>query len=340
MISGYSHSGYYEDCLKLYKLLLDAKNLRPDSVTVANVLQACAQKEDLVQGMEIQKFSIENNMKMDVLVCNAIIAMHAKCGSLDYARELFEEMSEKDEVTYGSLISGYLAHGYVEKAIDLFRKMESPSLSTWNGLISGLTQNKFHEIVAIDLMREMQELGFRPNSVTLSSVLSALSHFSDSRGGKEVHAYAIRNDYEDNIYVATGMIDVYGKSGLLLGARRVFDRSRHRSVMIWTSIIAAHAANGEANHALDLFEDMLNYGSKPDTVTLTSVLTACAYLGDTDKACEIIEVMCDKYGIQPVAEHYACVVKVLTRLGKESEAADFMSKMSMMFSTEATVLQC
>ncbi|MED6118046.1 Pentatricopeptide repeat-containing protein, partial [Stylosanthes scabra] len=56
--------------------------------------------------MEIHQMVNDSGMKMDMLLCNAVIAMYAKCGSLDYAQELFDEMSEKDEVTYGSMISG------------------------------------------------------------------------------------------------------------------------------------------------------------------------------------------------------------------------------------------
>lgn len=335
MISGYSQGGYCEDCLELYKLLLDAGNLTPDGLTVASVLQACAQKRDLVQGMEVHKYAIEKNIKVDILVCNSIVGMYAKCGSLDYAREIFEEMTERDEVTYGCLISGYLAHGYVEKAMDLIRRMESPSLSTWNGVISGLSQNNLHEM-SIDLTREMQNMGLRPNSVTISSVLSALSHFCNLKGDKEVHAYAIRNDLEDNIYVATSLIDAYGKAGFLKGARRVFDRSRHRSVMIWTAIIAAHAANRDANRALNLYNEMLNHGTKPDPVTFTAILTACAYLGDTDKAWKILEDMHDNHGIQS-AEHYACIVGGLPRAVKESEADKFISKIPTVLSAKARV---
>ncbi|KNA21011.1 hypothetical protein SOVF_047070 [Spinacia oleracea] len=337
MISGYAQSGYCEECLNLYKLFLGVKKLTPDGVTVASVLQACAQKRDLVQGKEVHKFAVENNIKVDILVCNSIIGMYAKCGSLGYARELFDNMSiEKDEVTYGCLISGYLAHGYIEEAMCLFRKMENPSLSTWNGMISGLEQNNFHEI-SIDLTREMQGFGFgfRPNSVTVSSVLSALSHFCNLNGGKQVHAYAIRNSFEDNIYVETGLIDVYGKAGFLQGAIHVFDRSRHRSVMIWTAIIAAYVTNGDADHALNLFDEMLNYGIQPDSVTLTAVLSACAYLGDIDRVWKIIEDMYNDYDIQPLSEHYACVVGVLTRAGKVSEAEKFMSEMRMVFRSKA-----
>ncbi|XP_074319652.1 pentatricopeptide repeat-containing protein At2g37310 [Silene latifolia] len=328
MIGGYSHGGCYDECLKLFKLMLelDDGKVRPDGVTIANVLQSCAQKKDLVRGVEVHQYVMENNIEGDSLVCNSILGLYAKCGKLDYARELFEQMIKKDEVTYGCLISGYLAYGHVDNAMNLFREMENPSLSTWNGLISGIAQNNLHELT-FDLIKEMQASGFRPNSVTIATLLSSLSNFPDLGGGKQVHAYAIRNNYDSNIYVTTGLIDVYGKSSFLLGARLVFDQSRHRSVVIWTAIIAGYLSHEDPNQAIKLFEDMLEYGTQPDPVTLTVVLTACAELGDTRHAQKILEKMHDKYGIQPVTEHYACVVRVLVRDGKFTEAEEFISKL-------------
>ncbi|KAL3586708.1 hypothetical protein D5086_013575 [Populus alba] len=192
--------------------------VKPNAVTVLSVLQACMQSQDLVFGMEVHRYIVDNKVELDVLVCNALIGLYAKCGSLDYARELFDEMSEKDEVTYGAIISGYMAHGVVDKGMELFREMKSRVLSTWNAVISGLVQNNRHEGV-VDLVREMQGFGFRPNAVTLSSVLPTLSYFSNLKGGKEIHGYAVKNGYDRNIYVATAIIDTYAKLGYLFGAQ-------------------------------------------------------------------------------------------------------------------------
>ncbi|KAJ6382547.1 hypothetical protein OIU77_031069 [Salix suchowensis] len=189
---------------------------KPNAVTVLSVLQACMQSQDLVFGMEVHRFVVDNKVELNVLVCNALIGLYAKCGSLDYARELFDEMSGKDEVTYGAIISGYMAHGVVDKGMELFREMKSRALSTWNAVISGLVQNNRHE-GAVDLVREMQGLGFKPNAVTLSSVLPALSYFSNLKGGKEMHGFAVKNGYDRNIYVATAIIDTYAKLGFLFG---------------------------------------------------------------------------------------------------------------------------
>jgi pentatricopeptide repeat protein len=326
MIAGYSQAGFYQECKGLYREMLGSAGLRPNGMTIVSVLQACGQSTDLILGMEVHQFVNESQIEIDVSVCNAIIGLYAKCGSLDYARELFEEMDEKDEVTYGSIISGYMVHGFVDKAMDLFREMKNPGLSTWNAVISGLVQNNRHEGV-VDLVREMQACGFKLNTVTLSSILPTISYLSNLKGGKEIHAYAVRNKYDCNIYVATAIIDTYAKSGFLHGAQRVFDQSKGRSLIIWTAIISAYAAHGDANNSLSLFNEMLINGIRPDPVTFTAVLSACAHSGVVEEAWKIFDAMFTTYGIQPSVEHYACMVGVLSRAGRLSEAAEFVFKM-------------
>lgn len=326
MISGYSQGGLYLECKKLYGEMLGLKELRPNAVTVLSVLQACGQSKDLVFGIEVHRFMNENRIEMDISLCNALVALYAKCGSLDYAREFFEGLKEKDEVTYGSMISGYMAYGFFDNAMDLFDKVKKSGLSTWNAVISGLLQNNQHERV-LDLFLAMQASGFRPNTVTLSSVLPTISHFSYLKGGKEIHAYALRSSYDQNIYVSTAIIDAYAKSGYLHGARRVFDQSRGRSLIIWTAIISAYAAHGDVETSLHLFDEMVNNGIRPDEVTFTAVLTSCAHCGLVDEAWKIFDSMLPQYGIHPSMEHYACVVTALSRAGRLSEATEFISKL-------------
>ncbi|KAK4478602.1 hypothetical protein RD792_014090 [Penstemon davidsonii] len=325
MISGYSQGGLYEECKDLYRVMLGLRDLRPDGFTAVSVLHACAQSADLVFGMEVHRHVIDNGIEMDLSVCNSIIAVYAKCGSLDYARELFEEMSEKDEISYSTIIVGYMVNGFVDDAMKVFRGMSNPGLSTWNAVISGQVQNNQYDNV-LDLVRQMQVLGLKPNSVTLSSILPAIPYVSHLRGGKEIHAYAIKINSDKNVYVVTAMIDSYAKLGFLSGAQIIFDRAKDRSVVVWTSIISAYAAHGDADVAISFFNKMLDSRTRPDSVTFTAVLSACAHAGMVDKAWEIFDLL-PKYGIQPLVTHYACMVVCLTRAGKLSEAVEFVEKM-------------
>ncbi|KAL2554479.1 Pentatricopeptide repeat-containing protein [Forsythia ovata] len=326
MISGYSQGGFYEECKDLYRKMLLLKDLRPNGITIVSILQACAQSSDLVLGMEVHGYVVENGIEIDLPLCNSFIALYAKCGSLDYARELFQESSEKDEISYGAIISGYMVHGFVDEAMRLFTEMRNPGLSTWNAVISGHFQNNRYEDI-IDLARQMQDFGFKPNSVTLSTILPTFSHLSHLKGGKEIHAFAIKNAHDGNIYVATALIDTYAKLGFVHGAQRVFDRANHRSLIVWTAIISAYATHGDANLALTLFDEMLNSGIQPDPVTFTAILSACAHAGLVDEARGVFDSMLPKYGICPLIEHYACMVGVLSRAGKLSEAVEFIKKM-------------
>lgn len=328
MLAGYSQGGSYEECKELFRVMLSSVEVKPNALTAVSVLQACAQSNDLTFGIEVHRFVNESQIKMDVSLWNAVIGLYAKCGILDYARELFEEMPEKDGITYCSMISGYMVHGFVNQAMDLFREQERPRLPTWNAVISGLVQNNRQE-GAVDIFRAMQSHGCRPNTVTLASILPVFSHFSTLKGGKEIHGYAIRNTYDRNIYVATAIIDSYAKCGYLHGAQLVFDQIKGRSLIAWTSIISAYAVHGDANVALSLFYEMLTNGIQPDQVTFTSVLAACAHSGELDEAWKIFNVLLPEYGIQPLVEHYACMVGVLSRAGKLSDAVEFISKMPL-----------
>lgn len=323
MICGYSQNGLYDAALRLYR---DMDGLRPDGVTVAAVLGACAELKDLGFGMEVHRFVIENGIEMDASAYNSVMGFYAKCGSLDYARALFEEMMEKDEVSYGTMVSAYMTYGLIGEAMELFRQMEKPVLSTWNAVISGLVQNSQHCDVP-KLFREMLAAGLRPNSVTLASMLPTLAFFSNLKGGKQIHCYAVRNYCDRNIYVATALIDTYAKAGFLHGARLVFEVTMSRSVIVWTAIISAYAAHGDAGAALALFGEMLGCGIQPDHVLFTAVLAACAHAGVVEEAWQIFNSMLPKYRVQPMVEHYACIAGVLSRAGKLMEAVEFISKM-------------
>ncbi|XXG74785.1 hypothetical protein AAC387_Pa07g3412 [Persea americana] len=323
MISGYSQNGWYDEALRLYR---EMDGLRPDGVTVAAVLCACAELKELAFGMEVHRFVIENGIEMDASAYNSVMGFYAKCGSLDCARALFEEMTKKDEVSYGTMVSAYMTYGLVDEAMELFRQMEKPVLSTWNAVISGLAQNNHHSEVP-KLFREMLATGLRPNSVTLASMLPALSFFSNLKGGKQTHCYAVRNCCDRNIYVATALIDTYAKAGFLQGARLVFEVTVSRNLILWTAIISAYAAHGDAGAVLALFGEMLSCGIQPDNVTFTAVLAACAHAGVVEEAWQIFNSMLPKYRIQPMVEHYACIAGALSRAGKLTESVEFISKM-------------
>ncbi|PRQ40867.1 putative pentatricopeptide [Rosa chinensis] len=59
------------------------------------------------------------------LVCQtAIVSACAKCGDVDYARQLFDEMPERDPIAWNAMIAGYAQCGKSREALGLFHLMQ------------------------------------------------------------------------------------------------------------------------------------------------------------------------------------------------------------------------
>ncbi|CAN6289813.1 unnamed protein product [Urochloa humidicola] len=329
LISSYARAGWYRECLDLFQEMLRVHaggGVGPNSVTVSIVLHACTQLKAVDFGVRVHRLAAKNGLDMDVAVWNSMVGFHAKCGQLQYARELFEGMPKKDSVSYSAMITGYMNHGHVEKGMELFRRADAQGISIWNAVTAGLVQNGRKSDV-LGLLHEMIGSGMLPNSATLSIIIPSVPLFSTLLGVKQAHGYAIRNNYDQSINVVSALIDAYSKAGFFYGALKVFELTGDRSKIVWTSIISAVAAHGEASEALHLFNEMISAGIRPDTIAFTAVLTACAHAGKVADARKIFDSMQVVFGITPVMEQYACMVSALSRAGMLKDALELVNSM-------------
>jgi pentatricopeptide repeat protein len=329
LISAYARAGWYRQCLELFQELASvhgAGGVRPNNVTVASVLHACAQLKAVDFGVRVHRLAAENGLDSDIAVWNSAVGFYAKCGRLKYARELFDGMAKKDAVSYSTMIAGYMNHGHVDMGLELFQRADVQGISIWNAVIAGLIQHGRQSDV-LGLLNEMIGSGMLPNSATLSILIPSVHLFSTLLGVKQAHGYAIRNNYDQSIGVVTALIDAYSKAGFLDGSRRVFKLTDDRSEIVWTSIISAVAAHGEAAEALHLFNEMVNAGIRLDTIAFTAVLTACAHTGKVADARKIFNSMQAMFGINPVMEQYACMVSAFSRAGMLNDALELVNSM-------------
>ncbi|KAL0325260.1 UNVERIFIED_CONTAM: Pentatricopeptide repeat-containing protein [Sesamum radiatum] len=99
-----------------------------------------------------------------------------------------------------------------------------------------------------------------------------------------------------------------------------------RTLISWTSMITAFAQHGLSQQALQLFEDMRFVGVRPNKITFVGVLSACSQAGMIDQALAYYDMMINEYKINPVMDHYACLVDMFVRSGQIYEAFDFIKK--------------
>ncbi|PNX62698.1 pentatricopeptide repeat-containing protein at1g17630-like protein [Trifolium pratense] len=165
------------------------------------------------------------------------------------------------------------------------------------------------------------------NCVTISSVLSVCSELAALNSGRELHAYAIRNLMDENILVGNGLINMYMKCGVFKEGHLVFDNIKSRDIISWNSLIGGYGMHGLGENALRTFDEMIKSGMRPDNITFVAVLSACSHAGLVAAGRNLFDRMVTEFKIEPIVEHYACMVDLLGRAGLLQEASDIVRNM-------------
>lgn len=254
--------------------------------------------------------------------------MYGKCVSLSLARQLFDEIPQRNAVVWNSMISLYANSGEVEIALHLFRVMDVlPSESSFNSIMMGLLEVEEGFSKAIEFYRGMWKLGLKPNMVTVLALVKTCLKMVALSFLREIHAFSIRNHFDSDRKVGSGLVEAYWKCGCLERVPLVFWRIRERDTFAWTRLIYAYALQGEARMAIEMFSEMERDKVKPDGFTFLALLKACSYAGLADEAQMYFLHMLNRYSVKAVSDHYACVVDALSRAGRLHEAYEVIRGM-------------
>ncbi|ESR64442.1 hypothetical protein CICLE_v10010425mg [Citrus x clementina] len=98
--------------------------IEPDEISIVSVLPACAQLGSLELGEWIHMYCDKNHLLRRTVICNALIEMYIKCGCINQASQLFDQMVKRDVVSWSTMIGGLANHGKAHKAINLFHEMQ------------------------------------------------------------------------------------------------------------------------------------------------------------------------------------------------------------------------
>ncbi|KAJ6975313.1 pentatricopeptide repeat-containing protein [Populus alba x Populus x berolinensis] len=236
------------------------------------------------------------------VVQTALIDSYSRSGyDIGIARRMFDEMSERNVVSWTAMISGYTRLGEIENAISLFDEMP------------------------------VQHRDIRPNQTTVVCALSACGHTGMLHVGKWIHGYVYRNMRSSDSFVLNALVDMYGKCGCLKEAKKVFDATSKKSLTSWNSMINCLALHGQSERAICVFEEMLHYVAdvRPNEITFLGLLNACTHGGLVEKGRFYFQMMTLNYGIEPEIEHYGCLIDILGRAGRLEEALEVLGEMKI-----------
>ncbi|KAF9614099.1 hypothetical protein IFM89_015361 [Coptis chinensis] len=325
MISGYSKMGFSAEAVGLFKRMRVA-GFQPDEMTLVSVLGACGHLGDLDFGKWVEGFVVDNGIELNSFVGSALIDMYGKCGDLESARGVFDRLPNKYLVAWNAMITGpadQIIHQHMRTRW-WWALSENFDLKIQNRYAQNGASNS-----AIMLFHDMRRAGLDPDKITLIGVLSASASIGALDLGKWVSEYASQKGLQHNVYVGTGLIDMYAKCGRIDDALRIFNGMPEKNVVSWNSMISALAFHGRAQEAISLFKCMLEEDGAicPNDITFVGVLSACVHAGLIDEGRHWFYMMQHTYGLVPKIEHYSCMVDLLGRAGRLREALDFIEEM-------------
>eukprot|EP01018_Ginkgo_biloba_P018935 Gb_33114 [translate_table: standard] len=323
MIAGYTQNGFAEEALKRFWQMQQA-DVKPTLATFVSVLSACAGLAALETGKQVHAYMIRAGYDSNASAGVALIDMYAKSGSVENAHRLFHERPEHPVVLQNAMITGYFKCKSIEVAQLLFDRMLERDVVSWNAMIAGYAQSGYGE-KALKLFSEMQLEDIECTQFSFVSVLNACASLATLKHGKQIHARILRNGFESNVFVGNSLIDMYAKCGSIEDARLFFNKMSEQDGVSWNVIIAGHAQNGHGRDALQLFEQMLRAGIRPDHITFIAILSACSYAGLVNEGYHYFESMIQDHFIKPRADHYTCMVDLLGRTGRLDEALNFIN---------------
>ncbi|KAF5462388.1 hypothetical protein F2P56_018398 [Juglans regia] len=269
---------------------------------------------------------------------NCRIKSYLDQNCVNNARNLFDENpSSRNVVTWNAMIAGYVRNHQMQCAQDLFDQMPNKDVVSWNTMLSGLHNTKNPVRVYLCLL-QMGRVGLRPNEYTVSIAISAILDSVFNVLVSQIHAHAVCLAHNRSVFVGSALMTGYAsvgdqvglqrafdeilvknvtswnalvsgymKLGSMVEAQRVFDRMPERNVVSWTSLVNGYVGNKRLNEARSIFDQMsersvvswtvmisgyvqnkkvmdalklficmMKSGSRPNHFTFSTVLDACA----------------------------------------------------------------
>ncbi|KAG7012171.1 Pentatricopeptide repeat-containing protein, partial [Cucurbita argyrosperma subsp. argyrosperma] len=213
-----------------------------------NLLHRCVQTSDSRHGSAIHAKFLKGFLPYSLFFHNHVLNFYVKCGSLSCGLQLFDEMPERNVVSWSAVIAGFVQHGRPNEALSLFSRMHC------DGTII-------------------------PNEFTLVSALHACSLTQRLICSYQIYALVLRLGYGSNIFLMNAFLTALIRHEKLLDALEVFESSSSKDIVSWNAMMAGYLQL--AYLELPKFWRRMNLEDiKPDNFTFASILTGLAALSE------------------------------------------------------------
>lgn len=246
LMAGYSQTGNVGEVFQLFHRM-KVEGLEPDKQTFGSIVSATATQNNLKLGKLVHGQIIRTRVELDTHLETSLIFMYLKLRSISLAFRMFEKTTKKDVVLWTAMISGLVQNEYADRAVFIFHQMLKSRI--------------------------------KPSPATVASALAACAQLGSFDLGTSIHCYVLRQGMNLDITAQNSLITMYAKCGHLHQSQVIFQRMNEKDLVSWNAIVDGYTQNGYLYEGLVLFSEMRTTLQKPDSLTVVSLLQACASTG-------------------------------------------------------------
>ncbi|KAG0476094.1 hypothetical protein HPP92_012935 [Vanilla planifolia] len=312
MIYGYSSNGFFVDSLHLFSNMQDLQ-IHPNSYTFVALLLASAGLRNSKIGESIHGRVIKNGLEFDAFVSTALLNSYSKCGSVADAYRLFCASDRPSLAHWNAMIAGFVLDHLFEEALLLFERLKlsgaMPNCITMMSVTQGCLGHGSLRL-SESVHGYIVKAGFESDLSLMNSVLDMYLSFGclDIAGGffakmeaKDVISWTNMMGFMldiahpvDALQLFSQMrdsridVDVVAMMIVTSACTILGDLTKGRNVVSCNAMISSFGINGRAEEALSLFQEMENFGEKPDSITFVNALNTCVHSGMVDEGLKYI----------------------------------------------------
>ncbi|XP_057965156.1 pentatricopeptide repeat-containing protein At1g31790 [Malania oleifera] len=247
VIADSAHEGRFEEAIGLFQEMLQHHGnmlVIPPWILVC-LLKACVHTVNVALGKQVHGWLLKAGYTRNLFLSTSLMNFYGKCRCLPSANFVFDHMNCHDTVVWTTSI------------------------------VNNCREEHFEEV--LNAFNDMGRAGVRKNGYTFSSVLKACGRMKDDgRCGRQVHADAIKHGVDFGSFVQCGLIDMYGKCGLVGDAERLFEMiCDKKNTACWNAMLTAYIWNGFCIEALKFLYHMKAVGVQPQESLINEVRIAC-----------------------------------------------------------------
>ncbi|KAL8041754.1 hypothetical protein ABFX02_09G004600 [Erythranthe guttata] len=314
MIKAYVENSLVDEAFELFKVM-PMRNLYSWNIMICGFMN----KNRVNEAKEL----FESMPWRNAVSWTTMVTGLARNGMTALARKYFDQTPNKDISAWNAMITAYTGEGRMVEAGELFKSMPKRNIVTWNAIIDGYSKDRQEDEAFLHFVSMLRSC-ISPNETSLTSLLTSCTGIL---GVLQAHGLIVQLGFDTETSLANTLITMYYRSGDVSSARVAFDNLEAKDIVTWTAMILAYSNHGFGIHALQVFARMLRSGHNPDGITFVGVLSACSHAGFVKKGRMLFDSIRSAYGLEPMPEHYSCLVDVLGRAGLVGEAMKVVNEM-------------